>query len=153
MLKAAASRWRTEQSVMFSSGAPDFPPRRPSPTLPSGICSQYRWGSGNTTVCTLESQSVIILVNGIDLRGAAQTLGSITASREVQVHLSQLSWMWKKTTFPGKEPSCRFNVGLVYFKIGLTPTNKHLFKIDQRDCQSSNNKNWNNVLTMIQSSG
>lgn len=76
---------------MFSSKAPDFLPRRPSHTLLSGTCSQYRWGSGNTTVCTLESRSVIILVNSIDLRGAAQTLGSITASREVQVHLSQLS--------------------------------------------------------------
>lgn len=32
----------------------------------------------------------------------AQTLGGITASREVQVHLSQLSWVWKNRHFQGR---------------------------------------------------
>lgn len=112
---------------MFSTEAPDFLPRRPSHTLLSGKCSQYRWGSGNTTVCTLEIRSVIILVNGIDLHGAAQTLSSTTASREAFI---SIKLNVKKQTFPGEEPSCRFNVGLVYFKISLTLTNKHSFKID-----------------------
>lgn len=46
-------------------------------------------GIDNTTVCTVEIQCVIILVNSIDLCSAARTLGSITACSEVQVHLSQ----------------------------------------------------------------
>lgn len=43
----------------------------------------------DTTVCTLESQSLIILVNSIDFCGTRQPLCWITISAEVKVHLLQ----------------------------------------------------------------
>lgn len=50
----------------------------------------------DTTVCTLERRSLIILVNTIDLCGTARPLRWITISGEVEVHLLQQAWMQKR---------------------------------------------------------